>query len=347
MRECTAIIYTLTEYEFLILGSKHPLVLFTDLKPIIFIFPRKTNPDHRVHRFQVNLMKLSNLHIVCTAGKNLALPDTLSRNTPPELSKRKTIVELSQNIKFFLAKDEISPRLHCNYAVKTDIDQSQIINLQHFSEYLDCPNNHFLLGKSTFEPIPYTSCIKNNTHQKSINQKSYKTDLFPLIEKENLTDNINLSGPPNNDSKYSINHVFNLHDPLDTIPLSKTEIEIIFLPLTEKITVKLLQKHQNLHPVIRKIRSWHKNKTKPIKADIAILGNKTLLRYFRKFNNTSINEKTDILEYQTSDLKVPCLPSSMMLIAFHTSHSLHTKGNSGSEKTYSNFLQDFLLSRFG
>ena len=35
MREGTAIIYTLTEYEFLILGSKHPTVLFTDLKPII------------------------------------------------------------------------------------------------------------------------------------------------------------------------------------------------------------------------------------------------------------------------------------------------------------------------
>ena len=33
MRECTAIIYTLTEYEFLILGSKHPTVLFTDHKP--------------------------------------------------------------------------------------------------------------------------------------------------------------------------------------------------------------------------------------------------------------------------------------------------------------------------
>ena len=30
MRDCTAIIYTLTEYEFLILGSKHPTVLFTD-----------------------------------------------------------------------------------------------------------------------------------------------------------------------------------------------------------------------------------------------------------------------------------------------------------------------------
>ena len=38
MRECTAIIYTLTEYEFLILGSKHPTVLFTDHKHIIFLF---------------------------------------------------------------------------------------------------------------------------------------------------------------------------------------------------------------------------------------------------------------------------------------------------------------------
>ena len=41
MRECTAIIHTLTEYEFLILGSKHPTVLFTDHKPIIFLFRQK------------------------------------------------------------------------------------------------------------------------------------------------------------------------------------------------------------------------------------------------------------------------------------------------------------------
>ena len=85
MRESTAIIYTLTEYEFLILGSKHPTVLFTDHKTIIFLFTQKSNPNHRVYRFQLILMKFPNLHIVWTAGKNLALPDTLSRNTPPEL----------------------------------------------------------------------------------------------------------------------------------------------------------------------------------------------------------------------------------------------------------------------
>ena len=183
MRECTAIIYTLTEYEFLILGSKHPTVLFTDHKPIIIIFTQKSNPNLRVYRFQLNLMKFSNLHIVWTAGKNLALPDTLIRNTPPELLTRKTTVEIPQNIKFYLAKYETSSRLECKYAVKTDIDQSQIHNLQHFPLYLDCQNNHYevdLLRTSTFKPIPYSQWIKNNTQQKRIKQHSHKKKLFSI-----------------------------------------------------------------------------------------------------------------------------------------------------------------------
>ena len=187
MRECTAIIYTLTEYEFLIHGSKHPTILFTDHKPIIFLFTQKSNPNHRVYRFQLILMKFPNLHIVWTAGKNLALADTLSRNTPPDLLTRKTTVEKPKNINFYLAKDETSPRLECKYAVKTDIEQSQINNLQHFPLYLDCQNNQYevdLLGTSTFKPIPYSQWIKNNTQQKRIKHHLHKKDLFPLIEKK-------------------------------------------------------------------------------------------------------------------------------------------------------------------
>ena len=103
-------------------------------------------------------MKFPNLHIVWKAGKNLALPDTLSRNTPPELLTRKTTVEIPKYIKFYLAENETSPRLECKYAVKTDIEQSQINSLQHFPLYFDCQNNHYevdLLGTSTFKPIPY------------------------------------------------------------------------------------------------------------------------------------------------------------------------------------------------
>ena len=98
MRECTAIIYTLDEYQILILGSKHPTVLFTGHKPTIFLCTHKSNPNQKIYRCQLILIKLPNLHIVWTAGKNFALPDTLSRNTSPELLTRKTTVEIPQKI---------------------------------------------------------------------------------------------------------------------------------------------------------------------------------------------------------------------------------------------------------
>ena len=198
-----------------------------------------------------------------------------------------------------------------------------------------------MLETSTFKPIPYSQWIKTNTQQKRIKQHSHKKDLFPLIEKENLTDKINLSGPQTKDLKYTINQVFDLHNPLDTIPLSKLEIDNIFLPPTDKNTLELLKQYQNLDPVIIQLKSWHKYKTKPVKTDTTILGIKTLLRYFRKFNYTTINENTDLLEYQLNDSKVPCLPLSMILIAFNISHTQNTKGHSGSEKTYWNFTQFF------
>ena len=78
--------------------------------------------------------------------------------------------------------------------------------------------------------------------------------------------------------------------------------------------------------------SWHNCKTKPIKADITILGNKTRLRYFRDYNNTTLNEKTNCLEYRTLEIKVSCLPLNMILLAFHISHSLNTKRHAGSEE---------------
>ena len=116
-------------------------------------------------------MKFPNLHRNWRIGKNFGLPDTLRRNTPSELLTRKTTVEKPQNIDFFLAKVGIASRLECKYAVKTDNEQAQINNLQHFLLCLDCQNNHYevdLLGNSTFKPIPYTSWIKNNTQQKPL-----------------------------------------------------------------------------------------------------------------------------------------------------------------------------------
>ena len=72
--------------------------------------------------------------------------------------------------------------------------------------------------------------------------------------------------------------------------------------------------------------------------DITILENGILLRFFRKLNNTTINEITDILEYYFLKMKVHGLPLSLILIAFHNIRSLNTKGHIWSEKTHSNYL---------
>ena len=96
MRECTATIYTLTEYDFLILGSKHPTVSFTDHKPIIFLFTQKSNPNHRVYRFQLVLIKFPNLHKLWTQEK--------TSHYPILFLTRKTAVEI---LSFFLQKMKI------------------------------------------------------------------------------------------------------------------------------------------------------------------------------------------------------------------------------------------------
>ena len=105
-----------------------------------------------------------------------------------------------------------------------------------------------------------------------------------------------------------------------------------------------MQKHQDIDPVIRQLKSWHIYKTKPIKPDDTVPGKNTLLRHLRKFHNTSIKENTNFLEYQTSDFKVPSLPLSLILLEFHISHSLNTKGHAGSEKTNSNFFRNCYFS---
>ena len=82
--------------------------LFTDHKSIILLFTQKTNPNNRFYRFQLYLMKFPNPHIAWTAGKNLALPDTPSQNTPPESLTRKTTVEIAQDFKFFCKSRNIN-----------------------------------------------------------------------------------------------------------------------------------------------------------------------------------------------------------------------------------------------
>ena len=174
-----------------------------------------------------------------------------------------------------------------------------------------------MLGNSTFKPIPNSSWIKNITQQKRLEQKCIG-QTYSLKRKKNFTDNINSSGSPDLDwKKKNNNSSFYSTWTTRKYTLLKNGNRKFFLAATEKRIHDLLQKNRHFDPVNRQLKSRHKYKTKPVKADTTNLGNKTLLKWFRKFINTSTNENTDVLEYQISELKAPCLPFSMILEEFH------------------------------
>ena len=66
-RELLGIVHALQIYEFLIIGSPHPIHIFTDHKP-------------RFYRAQLQLTKFSKLKIIHTPGKHLSVADMLSRS---------------------------------------------------------------------------------------------------------------------------------------------------------------------------------------------------------------------------------------------------------------------------
>ena len=80
-KEILAIVYALQIYEFLIIGSPHPIYIFTDHKPLLHCFAKKGNNSPRFYRAQMQLTKLKIIH---TPGKNLTVADLLSRTFTEE-----------------------------------------------------------------------------------------------------------------------------------------------------------------------------------------------------------------------------------------------------------------------
>ena len=144
IRECSAISFALTDYEFLLTVSNHPIVLFTDHKAIIYLFTQKNKPNHRVHRFQLILLKFPNIHIIWTEEKNLALPDLLSRTLDEEhfTKTRDIAVEMPEKLKFFLAKTTFTNNLECKYSICNNTND-ETTEKTHYPVLANINNNCF------------------------------------------------------------------------------------------------------------------------------------------------------------------------------------------------------------
>ena len=94
-RELCAVTFALTVYEFIIIGSKFPITLFTDHNPLLFLFTRKGILTPRQYKAQILLTNFSNLRTIHTAGTNIAVADMLSRDffllTPPLVNYNKIL----------------------------------------------------------------------------------------------------------------------------------------------------------------------------------------------------------------------------------------------------------------
>ena len=187
IRERSAMIFALTEYEFLLTGSNHQIVLFTYHKPIIYLFTQKNKPNHRVYRFQLILMKFPNLHIIWTEGKNPALPDLLCRTIDEEhfTKTRDTTVEISENIKFFFAKTPFTNNLECKYSIYNNTNDKNT-EKTHYTKLAIIHNNYFEINidKNEYHPISYE---KYNTETKTNLIPKYKPKIknwqSPIVEK--------------------------------------------------------------------------------------------------------------------------------------------------------------------
>ena len=69
-RELLAIVYALQIYEFLVIGSPHPIYIFTDHNPLLHCFAKKGNLKPRIYRAQMQLTKFFSLKILHTPGNN-------------------------------------------------------------------------------------------------------------------------------------------------------------------------------------------------------------------------------------------------------------------------------------
>ena len=248
IRECSAIIFALREYEFSLTGSNHPIVLFTDHKPIIYLITQKNKPNHRVYRFQLILMKFPNLHLIWTEGKNLALPDLLSRTIDEEhfIKTRDITVEIPENIKFFLTKTPFTNNLECNYN-KCNNTNDENTDKTHCPLLAHIHNNYFEINidKNEYHPISYE---KYNTETKTNLIPKYKPKTKnwqpTIVEKDDLIIEKNQKGP------YTTHHDDDYLRLINNIrPQQKTNYENVkisdnFYDEKTKITENLIKETQ-------------------------------------------------------------------------------------------------------
>ena len=140
-RELLGIVHALQIYEFLIIGSPHPIHIFNDHKPLLHCFTKKGNLSLRFYRGQMQLTKFSKLKIIHTPRENLSVADMLSRSfakaelqlnqlkhkqLPPQIDFALLQNGILKPVRYLIKHEEILPhQKHDSQPILADYDTDQ------------------------------------------------------------------------------------------------------------------------------------------------------------------------------------------------------------------------------
>ena len=292
-------------------------------------------------------MKFSNLHIIWTEGKTLALPDLLSRTIDEEhfTKSRHITVEIPENIKFFFAKTTFTNNLECKYSICNNTNDENL-EKTHYPVLANIHNNYYEINidKNEYHPIPFE---KYNTGTKTNLIPKYKPKFenwqSPIVEKDDLIIERKQIGPytaiPDDDFLRLINNIKTQKSDYENVKISD-----FFYDEKTKITENLIKEIQILDPVLHEVQMWKKHNIKH-SVTMDIRGNKGLFDNFRKLKSIIIDEKSGIkqiiINIHKKSIQRICLPITLLLSAFYENHCIDLVGHTGLENTKRNIVDKY------
>ena len=290
-RELLAIVYALQIYEFLIIGSPHPIYMITDHKPLLHCFAKKGKLSPRFYRAQMQLTKFSKLKIIQTSGKNLTVADMISRNFTKEQLQIHQLrhKQLPPQIDFSIMKDNQLKPVH--YLVKHEEIKYNQKNDCHpiLADYGD---DQFSIRKNnkgedihikhldsfSFQSIvPFESKYKKptKTQTKSLLQQSTilnDTDILSDDDEPNLAQDVkNLNTNISKEQTLAIQYPTKSDYCNQQVPFFdpsffkyKKYFHYFFLPEDTQTTIETIKTQQKQDPVLQKLFHWLMTNDKPL-----------------------------------------------------------------------------------
>ena len=182
-RELLGIVHALQIYEFPIIGSPHPIHIFTDHKPLLHCFTKKSNLNPRFCRAQMQLTKFSKLQIIHTPGKNFSVADMLSRSftkaelqinqlkhkqRPPQIDFAVLQNDTLKPVHYLIKHEEIlPPQKHDSHPILADFGTDQ------FSIRINDKGNDIVV--KPLQSFSFKSDTPFQTKFKTANKKNKKT----------------------------------------------------------------------------------------------------------------------------------------------------------------------------